>query len=263
LGGRGVETRRLPTDDGRVDLARLAAACDRRTRLVSVSWVGYASGWRHDLDAVAHIAHRCGALLFVDAIQGLGVFPLDVRQTPVDFLAADGHKWLLGPEGAGVFFCRQENLERLRPTGVGWGSVQGAHDFTRIDLQFKPNASRFEGGSQNMAGMIGLKASLELLRRFGASAIARRVIDLTDLACQRLEAVGAVVHSDRHPDRKSGIVSFELPGRDPTEVRARCLARQVALSCRAGPLPITPHAYNTADDVERLVEAVTAGKVAS
>lgn len=259
LGSQGVEARRVATDEGRVDMTRLAAACDQHTRLVSISWVGYASGWRNDLDAVAELAHRRGALLFVDAIQGLGVFPLDVRQTPVDFLAADGHKWLLGPEGAGVFYCRQENLERLRPTGVGWDSVQGAHDFTRIELRFKPSAARFEGGSQNMVGMIGLKASLQLLEQFGAQAISRRVIEVADLACQRLEAAGAVIRSDRRPDRKSGIVSFELPGRDPSEIRTQCLARQVALSCRAGRLRISPHAYNTADDVGRLVEAVRGG----
>ena len=99
LAERGVETRRVVTDNGRVDLDRIRDACDARTRIVSVSWVGYASGWRSNLDDLAEVAHRRGALLFVDAIQGLGVFPLDVSQTPLDFLAADGHKWLLGPEG--------------------------------------------------------------------------------------------------------------------------------------------------------------------
>ena len=106
LASRGVETRRVPAVDGRVDLDRLADACDARTRIVTVSWVGYASGYRVDLDQVAELAHRKGALLFVDAIQGLGVFPLDVQKTPIDFLAADGHKWLLGPEGAGLFYLR-------------------------------------------------------------------------------------------------------------------------------------------------------------
>ena len=146
----------MPTDGGRLDLDRLAAACDDRTRIVSVSWVAYASGWRHDLDRLAELVHRRGALLFLDAIQGLGVFPLDVRKTPVDFLAADGHKWLLGPEGAGIFFIRREHLDRLRPVGVGWNSVRGAHDFSRIELLFKDTAARYEGGSQNVAGLSAL-----------------------------------------------------------------------------------------------------------
>ncbi len=172
LADRGVETRRIPTSGGRLDLDRLAAACDHRTRIVSLSWVAYASGWRHDLDQLAELVHARGALLFLDAIQGLGVFPLDVRATPVDFLAADGHKWLLGPEGAGIFFTRREHLNLLRPVGVGWNSVRHQHDFSRIELVFKDTAARYEGGSQNVAGLSALGASLELLNRFGREAIA-------------------------------------------------------------------------------------------
>jgi selenocysteine lyase/cysteine desulfurase len=256
LADRGVETRRVPVDAGRADPDRLTAACDQRTRVVSVSWVGYGSGWRNDLPRLAQIAHAHGALLLVDAIQALGVFPLDVRATPIDFLAADGHKWMLGPEGAGVFYLRREHLDRLCPRGIGWNSVVGAHDFSRIELDLKPTAERYEGGSQNMVGMIALKASLELLAEFGQEALSRRVLEITDLACERLIASGAVIHSDRRPPHRSGIVSFELPGRDPLAVRRRCLEQGVVLSCRAGRLRISPHAYNDQSDIERLAQSL-------
>jgi selenocysteine lyase/cysteine desulfurase len=256
LADRGVETRRVPTDAGKLDLDRLAAACDDRTRIVAVSWVAYASGWRHDLDRLAELVHGRGALLFLDAIQGLGVFPLDVRKTPIDFLAADGHKWLLGPEGAGVFFTRREHLDLLRPVGVGWNSVQGHADFSHIELVFRDTAARYEGGSQNVAGLSGLRASVEMLSGFGMEAISRRVLEITDLACRRLAEIGAVLHSDRSPTSKSGIVSFEFPGRDPQALRRQCVERSVLLSCRAGRLRISPHAYNNAEDVERLIEAL-------
>jgi selenocysteine lyase/cysteine desulfurase len=256
LADRGVETRRLPTNGGRLDLDRLADACDARTRIVSLSWVAYASGWRHDLDRLAELVHARGALLFLDAIQALGVFPLDVRATPVDFLAADGHKWLLGPEGAGIFFTRREHLNLLRPVGVGWNSVQNQHDFTRIELVFKDTAARYEGGSQNVAGLSALGASLELLNRFGREAISARVVEITDLACRRLAEMGAIILSDRTAAHRSGIVSFELPGHDPQAARRQCIERKVLLSCRAGRLRISPHAYNNADDVERLIEAL-------
>jgi selenocysteine lyase/cysteine desulfurase len=256
LADRGVETRRVPTDEGKVDLDRVAAACDRRTRIVSVSWVSYSSGWRNDLAGLAEIAHRCGALLFLDAIQALGVFPLNVGRTPVDFLAADGHKWLLGPEGAGVFFARREHLERLRPVGVGWNSVKHAHEFTRIELILKDSAARYEGGSPNTAGMIALGSSIRLLARYGPDALAKRILEMTDLACRRLAEIGAVVFSDRRVEHKSGIVVFELPGRDPEAVRRRCRDEGVVLSCRSGRLRISPHAYNNPADVDRLVEAL-------
>ncbi len=256
LADRGVETRRIPTLEGRLDFDQLAAACDDRTRVVSMSWVAFASGWRHDLDQLVEFVHGRGALLFLDAIQGLGVFPLDVRKTPVDFLAADGHKWLLGPEGAGVFFTQRKHLNLLRPVGVGWNSVRHQHDFSHIELVFKDTAARYEGGSQNLAGLLALEASLELLQQYGAEAISSRVLEITETACRRLEMIGAKILSDRTPAHSSGIVSFELPGRDPMALRQQCFHRKVLLSCRGGRLRISPHAYNNAEDMERLVEAL-------
>jgi selenocysteine lyase/cysteine desulfurase len=254
---RGVETRRVATDEGRVDLDRLADACDQRTRIVSISWVGYASGWRNDLAAMAEIAHRHGGLFFLDAIQGLGAFPLDVRHTPIDFFAADGHKWLLGPEGAGLFYIRREHLERIHPIGVGWNSVVQGSDFSHIDLNYKNSAARFEGGSSNMVGFTGLASSIELLASLGIAEIGKRILAMTDLACIRLPEAGARIVSHRdNPDRSSGIVLFEWPGRDPQSVRRQLLDRKVLISCRAGKLRISPHAYCNESDIERLVEGL-------
>jgi selenocysteine lyase/cysteine desulfurase len=257
LASRGVEVRRVPPDaKGRVDLARLVAACDARTRIVTVSWVGYLSGWRCDPAEVAEMAHRAGALLVVDAIQGLGVFPLDVHAAEIDFLAADGHKWLLGPEGAGIFYLRREHLDLLRPIGLGWHSVVHASDYGRIELALKPTAARYEGGSQNMVGFIGLAESLELLLEYSTEAIGRRIVEITDLACHRLEEAGARIASPREGDHRSGIVSFELPGQDALETKRRLLASNVVLSARGGKLRLAAHAYNDENDIERLVEAI-------
>jgi selenocysteine lyase/cysteine desulfurase len=261
LASRGVETRRVPTDNGRLDLDKLAAACDARTRIVSVSWVGYATGYRHDVARIAEMAHDRGALMMLDAIQGLGAFPLDVRQTQVDFLAADGHKWMLGPEGAGIAYIRREHLDRLRPIGVGWHSVVHSSDYTRIELTLKPTSARYEGGSQNMAGMLALGASLDLLVALDMELVAAAILEITDRACERLREIGARIVSDRRPEhrggqQRSGIVAFELPGRDSLAVKQHCLTRQVVLSCRAGRLRISPHSYNNEEDVDRLMGAL-------
>jgi selenocysteine lyase/cysteine desulfurase len=255
LASRGVETRRVPVNDGRVDLAQLAAACDDRTRIVAVSWVGFASGWRNDVDQLAALAHDHGALLFLDAIQGLGIFPLDVGRTPVDFLAADGHKWMLGPEGAGLFYVRREHLDLLHPWGVGWHSVVHEHDFDRIELDFKPSAARFEGGSENMVGNLALGASLELLTSFGIPQIAQRILQLTDLACERLTAAGGTIASVRDGDHRSGIVSFIWPG-DMSALREKLLRQNIVVSYRGGRLRISPHAYNSEEDIDRLVDVL-------
>ena len=125
LASRGVETRRVPADvSGRPDLEKLAAACDARTRIVTVSWVGFATGYRHDVRRIADIAHQKGALMFLDGIQGLGVFPIDVDDFGIDFLAADGHKWLLGPEGAGIAYIRRKHLDQASGDRAGLAQRQ-------------------------------------------------------------------------------------------------------------------------------------------
>ena len=262
LVSRGVETRRVPTDvSGRPDLERLAEACDARTRIVTVSWVGFATGYRHDVRRIAEIAHERGALLFLDGIQALGVFPLNVNEFGIDFMAADGHKWLLGPEGAGIAYIRRKHLDRLRPIGPGWHSVNPAQDYTHIELNLRPSAARYEGGSQNNAGMLAFGASLRLLQELGAANVSAAVLDITDRACDRLAKIGANIVSDRRPDhrggeQRSGIVSFELPGRDPMALKRHLMKQDVILGCRAGRLRISPHAYNNEEDLDRLVSAL-------
>jgi len=266
LASRGVETRRVPTDvSGRLDLERLAEACDEQTRIVTVSWIGFATGYRHDVARIASIAHERGALLFLDAIQGLGAFPLDVNAMGVDFMAADGHKWLLGPEGAGIAYIRREHLNRLRPLGPGWHSVMPGQDYTHIELNLRPAAARYEGGSQNNAGFLAFGASLELLNGLGAENIAAAVLDITDRACERLTEIGAKIVSDRRPNyrdgqQRSGIVAFELPGRDPMALKRHARQQDVIFGCRAGRLRISPHAYNNEEDLDKLIEALKSFK---
>jgi cysteine desulfurase/selenocysteine lyase len=258
LASRGVETRRVPVEGGVVDLDRLASACDSRTRIVSLSWVGYATGWRVEVRQVADLCQQKGCLFFLDAIQGLGVFPLDVQADGVDFLAADGHKWQLGPEGAGLLYIKREHLDRLRPLNVGWNSVTQGTDYTRVELNLRPTAARYEGGSQNMVGFIGLGASLDLLTSLGvgphASPVADHILALTDYACERLQSLGATLLAPRSGAHRSGIVTFQLPGHDSNELRRRLESAGIITRYRAGGVRISPHGYNTRDEVERMID---------
>jgi len=249
LQSRGVELRTVPADEsGRIDLNRLAEACDERTRMVAISWVGYSSGWRIDPAEAARVAHDRGALLFLDAIQGMGVFPLDVHAAGIDLLAADGHKWMLGPEGAGLFYVRRPLLDRLRPLLVGWNSVKHRYDFKRHEWRLRDEAARYEGGSANMVGIHALGASLKLLREYGCgpqeSAVGERVLEVAAYARRRLAEIGAELDTPFEPGHASGIVRFHLPEQDSEALRKKCLEQNVIVSYRGGTLRISPHAYN-------------------
>ena len=261
LAERGVETRRVAVSSPGSVLDEIQQACDARTRLVAISWVNFQTGWRLDLDSLVQMAHGQGILVFVDAIQGLGLFPVDVQKTPVDFLAADGHKWLLGPEGAGVFYMRREHLDRLRPVGIGWNSVVHRYDFSQIALHLRPAASRYEGGSLNMAGFLALGTSVRLLQAFGlthrVSPLAEQVLRINRQCQDELRRQGAIV-LERPQTHASGILLFQLPGHDPQAIRHRCWKAGVVVNCRGGAVRISPHAYVNQGDLDRLFAAVGA-----
>ncbi|MEX0825086.1 MAG: aminotransferase class V-fold PLP-dependent enzyme [Pirellulaceae bacterium] len=257
---RGVELRVVGQPGGPVDLNAIAAAIDGSTRLVAASWVGYASGFRLDVDKLVEIAHHRGAAVFLDAIQGLGVFPLNVKQTPVDFLAADGHKWMLGPEGAGILYIKREFLDRLRCGVVGWNSVRGGQQFGKAEFRLRDEAARYEGGSANIIGLLALHRSLQIFweieRATGREGIGVRVLELVDAAEQRLTAAGARVSLPRQRENRSGIVLFDVPGQPPAAVRAACLEAGIVVSCRGGGVRASLHAYNTFEEIERLAGVV-------
>jgi len=195
----------------------------------------------------------------VDAIQTLGVLPVDVQAMNIDFLSADGHKWLLGPEGAGVFYCRRELLERTRPLMVGWMNVVNALDYGNYDYTLRPDGGRFECGSYNVAGLMGLKASVDLLREVGTERIAIRLKELTDRLIRGVKDKGYTVLSPRGEGQWSGIVSFASPSHNhDTIVRTLRREHQTEIALREGRLRASPHFYNTDAQMDRLVELLPA-----
>lgn len=225
-----------------------------RTRLVTVSHVEYASGQRHDLPAIGAACRRHGKLFCVDAIQSVGAVPVNVEAMGIDFLAADGHKWMLGPEGAGIFFCRRERIEPLRPLTIGWMNVINAQDYGHYDYTLKPDAGRYECGTYNVPGLHALKAALEMLAEVGIERIAERLRTLTDHLIDRLAAKGYRILSPRDGDQWSGIVSFESPSHPHGPIVATLRKEhRVEIALREGRLRCSPHFYNTVEQLDRLV----------
>jgi cysteine desulfurase/selenocysteine lyase len=257
LRSRGVETVMLRGRDGALPLESVEAALAHpRTRLLALSSVEFGSGARNDLPALGRLCRERGVLFCVDAIQSLGCLPLDVTQCHIDFLAADGHKWLLSVEGCGLFFCRRALIEGLTPRVVGWRSVTDNLDFDRYHFDLQPGAGRFEEGTPNTPGIFALGAAIDLLLELGVEAIGRRVLELGDALCAGLAARGAVIASPRDPGQTSGIVAFTLPDEAPARTAARLRAAGVFVVERRACVRASPHFYNTQGDLDRLLRAL-------
>ena len=257
LAGRGVETVLLPSESGRLPIERIEDALKTaRVRVLALSSVEFGSGQRHDLEAIGRLCQERGVLFCVDAIQSLGCLPLDVARHRIDFLAADGHKWLLSVEGCGIFFCARRALELVKPRVVGWRSVVDNTDFDTYRRELQPRAGRFEEGTPNTAGIFALGAAIDLLLELGIDAIAARVLALTDRLAAGLRERGAVCLSPRERGEASGIVSFQLPDEPIARTVTRLRARRIFVVARRGGVRASPHFYNDEAEIDRLLAAL-------
>ncbi len=253
---RGVNIRFIETARERLTPDVLRKRITGRTKIVSVSWVSFEDGYRHDLAALAEIAHAHGALFVVDAIQGLGAFPLDVQAMGVDALYCGGAKWLLALQGVSFLYVSPQLLDRLALAAPGWRSVADMWSFLDYDQPLAGDASRFEGGTPNFIGALSLNESMNVLQEAGTGRIAAHVLELTDRLTEGLRAAGAQITTIRGSAESSGIVTFTLPGADPVEV-GRALQRDgIVTTYRANGVRVAPHGYNTAQEIDAVVAAV-------
>ncbi len=253
---KGVSVRYIPLGgDGRISIKDIEKLTDSRTRLISMSTVQALNGFMMDPEELRDLCSGRGILLFLDAIQSLGAVPMDVDRYGADFLSADGHKWLLAPEGTGIFYCRKERAKELYPNLIGWKSVVHEAEFERIELTLKEDALRFEEGSYNVMGIIALGASLDLLFEAGIERVRSRILDLGDLIISEADRRGFRVKTPRERERRGGIVSFAGPF-DPKKMKASLMSRRVVVNERGGALRLAPHFYNTEEEVLRLFEEI-------
>ena len=189
----------------------------------------------------------------VDAIQGLGVFPLDVRTCHIDALAADGHKWIMGPEGCGLLYIGETLQEHVDPVEFGWTNVARYNDYASRDMELRPDAGRYECGTLNTIGCFGLRAALELLLEVGPGEMAPHVQNLGDRIAEGVQARGYQVLGTRTADTGAGIVSFRHPAVEATEIVRRLKAAGITAAPRAGWVRTSPHFYVSPDDIDRFL----------
>ncbi len=260
LESKGVVLKKIPVQDGELVLATLDSLITHRTRVVSLSSVQYGNGFRLPIEKIGHLCRNRGIYFHLDAIQSLGAFPIEVGLDKVDFLSADAHKWLLGPEGIGIFYARKELIGELNPTLIGWNSVEHALDFDHIHFQLKSSAQRFEEGSHCALSIYALGAAIDLITKIGIERIAARILYLTDLLAEGLQRRGMILTHCLKPEARSGIVTCRLPD-DPKGVRLHAMERglfskNIFVSIRQGNLRFSPHFYNTEEEVNQILKVI-------
>lgn len=254
LRDRGVEIDTIPAPEGAVTPDAVESVLNPGTRLVAVSSAQYATGAVTDLAAIGGLCRDRGILFCVDGIQTVGALDIDVKQVGAHFLSADSHKWMLGMHGLGALYVSSEVIDRVRPVLVGWKSTTGAWNFDRALFELLPDARKFEEGSLPWALIIGFNAALELLEEIGIPTIERHVSALIQHLAGDLAEIGADVYPP--PEMRHHILTFTHPDADGVALLERLTEQRFVISRRRGRIRISPHLYNTREEIDRLVEAV-------
>jgi cysteine desulfurase / selenocysteine lyase len=254
----GVQTRLVDLEGAPDPEAALIEAMDGQTRLLSVSAVQYARGLRMDLVRLGEVCRKRGVLFCVDAIQQIGALPFDVQACQADFVAADGHKWMLGPEGVAVFYVRPEIRERLLLNQFGWHMLEHPGDYDRLDWEPAATARRFECGSPNLLGVHALAASLDLLLETGMESVSDLISRNISYLIELLEENSFDILSPKAPERRAGIVTFRRENADMAGVHQALMESGVLCAHRGGGVRFSPHFYTSEAELSEVVERLVA-----
>lgn len=256
----GVKLKLAEERNGRIDTDELLSLIDGRTRVVTISWVQFASGYRSDLVRIGKFCRERDIIFVIDAIQGLGGLKLDVERDYVDAFAADAHKYLIGPEGIALLYISDRVIDRIKPAVLGWTSVKNYEQFSHraIDykLDYREGAERFECGTLNTAGVYGLRAAIDLFLEVGPEKIEEYLLGLSDYLADRLTSKGYEVVSPRNAGETSAIVTCTHPRRTPIDLWRLLTSKNIHTAPRMNRLRIAPHFYNTREEVDLLIEAL-------
>ena len=256
LARKGVEVRFVPLRNGRFAVEDIANLVNQKTKAVSVSAVSFVNGFRCNLQEIGQFCAEKGIYFIVDAIQALGAVEVDVMKCHVDLLSADSHKWLLGPQGIGIAYLSPRAISEFHVTNMGWKSMVDEADHLRYDIRLKPGAARFEEGTLNIFGIVGLKSTLQMLSNIGLDAVQDRILELTALLATRLEDRGYEVKSSMKLSERSGILSFSHEEYSAKEIYHTLFDANVVCALRDGAVRISPHFYNNTEDIGNFMEAL-------
>ncbi len=261
LAARGVQVRLMNIRElGKIRAVDVQGQVDENTRLVALASCHFISGWRINLPAIGKYLRERGIWFCVDGIQTLGAFPTTVEH--VDFLAADAHKWLLGPCAAGILYVRKALQDVLKPTVLGWNNVRCPEFVAQEEISLRSGAHRYEAGSDNLLGLVGLHSAMELILEVGVENIAAELLRKRAWLVPALQEKGCtVLQPSAPPENASGILTFSKSGEDMTALHQRLEAAGISTSLRSDRsgqkyIRLAPHFYNTDEELQRVVGTV-------
>lgn len=258
LDSRGVRYRPIDALRSEDPEQTLIKAISPETRLLAISTVHYATGYRFDLERLAAACRQHGVLLSVDVIQSLGALPFDLQVVDADFVTCGGHKWLLAPEGLGFFYCRASLRGRLGLHQFGWAMREHPYDFEGDDWQPAQSARRFESGTPNMMGIHALDASLGLLEEVGSDQIVQRLETNVDILIEGLKALpGVTIVTPEANAKRAGIVTFRHSTAPQETLHRQLVADGVICAARAGGIRLAPHFYTPESALNRAIEKIS------
>ncbi len=252
---KGVEVRFVKENQKRIAVDDINALIDENTKAVSVSYVEFSTGFRNDVKAIGELCNEKGIIFVVDAIQATGIIPFKASELGVDFMSMDSHKWLLGPEGIGYFYANENSIDKIENIFEGWLSMQNFFDFLNYEQPRKKDASKFEEGSLNFMGLCGMQASSALLLETGIENVYKHVQTLLDDFSDKIKSKGYELQSPREKEsEKSGILCFHKPDQDMKKIYEKLAGQNVVAALRNGAIRISPHLYNTHEELEMVLD---------
>lgn len=253
----GTEVVRIPSDSGRITPGDFQNYITDHTRLISVSYVQYLTGYRADLQAIGDLCKKRNILFVIDAIQGLGALPLSLTEIPCDAVACGGHKWLMSPKGTGFLYLSRDLQNSLEMAHFGWMSVKNPFEFSNFDQGPDPTARRYELATPNQLGTYGMHAAVRLLLEIGLEHIERHILDITGYLREQLSHIGCDVLTSFPDQERAGILLFTCgEAKENHRIFQALLKKKVTISFREGYLRVAPHFYNNRSDMDLFIETL-------
>ena len=252
----GVEVDFVNNRDGKIYVEDIESKITSQTRIVSISFVEFLNGFRNNLKEIGKICKSKNIIFSVDGIQGVGALPIDVQSCGIDFISNGGHKWLMGPQGCGFMYIAPELHKRIHPAFAGWQSVKDSWNFLDYKLDFIEDAGRYEIGTANALGIIGCKASTDLLVEVGPEIIGEHLFSISDYLIESFQDIDLIYNGSLALDERSGICSFNYKDSQILkDLHQYLLKNKIHVSYRNGALRVSPHFYNDRGDIDNLIAA--------